>query len=41
MQLDDITAPVMKFQFRKSVAWLAMLILQEPWPDHLTASAQP
>ena len=27
-------------QFRKSVAWLAMLNLQEPWSDHLTASSQ-
>ena len=26
-------------QFRKSVAWLAMMNLQEPWSDHLTASA--
>ena len=28
-------------QLRKSVAWLAMLNLQEPWLDRLTASAQP
>ena len=28
-------------QFRKIVAWFAMLSLQEPWFDHLTASAQP
>ena len=28
-------------QFRKRVAWLAILNLQEPWSDHLTASAQP
>ena len=28
-------------QFLKSVAWLAMLNLQVPWSDHLTASAQP
>ena len=28
-------------QFCKSVAWLAMINLQEPWFDHLTASAQP
>ena len=28
-------------QFRKRVAWLAMLNLQEPWSDHLIASAQP
>ena len=27
-------------QFLKSVAWLAMLKLQVPWSDHLTASAQ-
>ena len=31
----------MYIQFRKSVRWLAMLNLQEPWFNHLTASAQP
>ena len=28
-------------QFRKSVAWLVMLNIQDLWSDHLTASAQP
>ena len=36
-----ISGPRKCIQFRKSVAWLAMLNLQEPGHDHLTASAQP
>ena len=31
----------MYIQFRKSVTWLVMLNLQDPWSDHLTASSQP
>ena len=50
-QLISVTNPTLRaynlhymhdyIQFLKSVAWLAMLNLQVPWYDHLTASAQP
>ena len=41
ISIDDSDILYSYIQFHKSVAWLVMLNLQDPWSDHLTASAQP